>query len=64
MPPMEALQSATVTNAKVLGLSDQLGQLKAGYLADIVATNEDPTKNIATLENIIFVMKEGVIYKN
>ena len=64
MPPMEALQSATVTNAKILGLSDQLGQLKAGYLADIVATNEDPTKNIATLENIIFVMKEGVIYKN
>ncbi len=64
MPPMEALQSATITNAKVLGLSEELGQLKEGYLADIVATNDDPTKNIATLEHVTFVMKEGVIYKN
>jgi imidazolonepropionase-like amidohydrolase len=64
MPPMEALQSATITNAKVLGLSEELGQLKEGYLADIVATNDDPPKNIATLEHVTFVMKEGVIYKN
>ena len=64
MHPMEALQSATITNAKVLGLSEELGQLKEGYLADIVATNDDPTKNIATLEHVTFVMKEGVIYKN
>jgi imidazolonepropionase-like amidohydrolase len=64
MPPMAALQSATLTNAKVLGLSDELGQLKAGYLADIIATNDDPTINIATLEHVSFVMKEGVIYKN
>ena len=64
MPPMAALQSATLTNAKVLGLSNELGQLKAGYLADIVATSDDPTTNIATLEHITFVMKEGVVYKN
>ena len=64
MPPMEALQSATITNAKILGLSDKLGQLKKGYIADIVATKDDPTKNIATLENVTFVMKEGVVYKN
>ena len=64
MPPMAALQSATLTNAKVLGLSNELGQLKAGYLADIVATSDDPTINIATLERVTFVMKEGVVYKN
>lgn len=64
MPPMAALQSATLTNAKVLGLSNELGQLKAGYLADIVATSDDPTTNIATLEHVTFVMKEGVVYKN
>jgi len=64
MPPMAALQSATLTNAKVLGLSNELGQLKAGYLADIVATSDDPTTNIATLERVTFVMKEGVVYKN
>jgi imidazolonepropionase-like amidohydrolase len=64
MPSMKALQSATTTNATVLGLADELGQLKEGYLADIVATNEDPIENISTLENVVFVMKEGVVYKN
>ncbi|MDC1266059.1 amidohydrolase family protein [Flavobacteriaceae bacterium] len=64
MSPMEALQSATITNAKVLGIADELGQLKAGYLADIVATKDNPVEEISTLENVIFVMKEGVVFKN
>ena len=64
MPPMEALQSATITNAQVLGLSDELGQLKVGYLADIIATQNNPIDEISTLENVTFVMKEGVVYKN
>jgi len=63
MPAMETIQSATVTNAKILGMEDQLGKLKAGFLADIVAVDEDPTKNINTMENVIFVMKDGKIYK-
>lgn len=63
MPIMETIQSATVTNADLLGMSKELGQLKEGFLADIVAVDEDPTKNVATLENAIFVMKEGVVYK-
>ena len=63
MPAMETIQSATVTNAKILGMEDQLGQLKVGFLADIVAVDEDPVKNINTMENVTFVMKDGKIYK-
>lgn len=63
MPAMEAIQSATITNAKILGMEDQLGQLKVGFLADIVAVNDDPTQNINTMENVVFVMKDGKIYK-
>ncbi|MBW2939073.1 amidohydrolase family protein [Aureisphaera sp. CAU 1614] len=61
--PMFAIQSATITNAKLLDMEGQLGQLEKGFIADIVAVDEDPTQNISTLENVIFVMKEGEIYK-
>lgn len=64
MPAMEALQSATITNAKLLKMQDQIGQLKEGFLADIVATNEDPTQQIDTMTNVVFVMKEGEIIRN
>ena len=63
MPIMKTIQAATVTNAKLLGIENELGQIKAGFLADIVAVNEDPTKNVATLEQVVFVMKEGVVFK-
>jgi len=63
MPIMKTIQAATVTNAKLLGMDKELGQLKAGFIADIVAVDEDPTKNVATLEKVIFVMKEGKVYK-
>ncbi len=63
MPVMEAIQSATVTNASLLGMSNELGQLREGFFADIVAVNEDPVKNVSTLENVIFVMKNGIVYK-
>lgn len=61
--PMLAIQSATVTNAKLLDMEGKLGVLAAGHLADIIAVNEDPTKDITTTENVVFVMKNGVIYK-
>ena len=64
MPAMESLQSATVTNAMILKMENQLGQLKQGFLADIIAVNDDPTENISTMENVVFVMKEGKVYKN
>lgn len=63
MPAIETIQSATVTNAKILGMEDKLGQLKEGFFADIVAVNDDPTKNINTMENVVFVMKDGKVYK-
>lgn len=61
--PMFSIQSATITNAKLLGMEGQLGELKSGYLADIIAVDEDPTKNISTLTSVSFVMKNGEIYK-
>lgn len=63
MPEMEAIQSATITNAKVLGLADQLGQIKTDYTADIVATDSNPIDDISAMERIDFVMKAGKIYK-
>ncbi len=63
MPAIETIQSATVTNAMILKMEDQLGQIKAGYLADIIAVDEDPTKVISTMETVTFVMKNGVVYK-
>lgn len=63
MPAINAIQSATITNAKLLKMENQIGQLTGGFLADIVATNDDPTEHIDTLTNIVFVMKEGKIYK-
>lgn len=62
MPAAEALRSATITNAELLGMSNELGQLKAGFLADIIAVNENPVKKVTTLENVVFVMKNGIIY--
>ena len=64
MSEIEAIQSATITNAKILKMERKLGQIAVGYIADIVATDEDPTKNIKTMESVSFVMKEGKIYKN
>ena len=63
MPAIEALQSATITNAMLLKMEDEVGQVKKGFLADIIAVNDDPTKNISTMENVVFVMKDGVVYK-
>lgn len=63
MPEMEAIQSATITNAKVLGLANQLGQIKTDYIADIVATDSNPVGDISAMERVDFVMKAGKIYK-
>ncbi len=64
MPAMETIQSATITNAKILNMEIEIGQIKKGFFADIIAVNDDPTKNIKTMENVVFVMKDGKVYKN
>jgi len=63
MPVLDALRSATITNAELLGMGKELGQIKEGFLADIVAVNKNPFNDVTTLENAVFVMKEGKIYK-
>jgi imidazolonepropionase-like amidohydrolase len=63
MTPMQALQSATVAAADLLGQSKMLGSIKVGKYADIVAVNGDPIKDIAIMQNVAFVMKGGVVYK-
>ena len=63
MAPIKAIQSATIVNAKVLK-NNSIGEISTGKLADIIAVDDDPTKNIKTLENVVFVMKNGKIYKN
>lgn len=63
MPAMEAIQSATVTTAELLK-NDKIGVIKEGKLADIIAVDGNPIDNIKLLQNVSFVMKDGVVYKN
>lgn len=64
MKPMDALKAGTSADADLLGLADKIGTLEAGKLADVVAVPGDPVQNIRATEHTIFVMKEGVVYKN
>lgn len=63
MTPMQAIQAATINSAGLLK-QDNLGQIKQGFLADIVAVDGNPLENISLLENVSFVMKDGKVYKN
>jgi imidazolonepropionase-like amidohydrolase len=62
MPAMEAIKAATIVPAGILGIPDKIGTLEVGKFADIVATDENPLKNIKTMEKVSFVMKEGIVY--
>jgi len=64
MSPAAALRSATQVDAQLLGLADRLGTLEAGKLADIVAVPGNPLDDIHATEHVVFVMKDGVVYKN
>jgi len=63
LTPMQAIQTATVNAADLLGWSDRVGSVQAGRFADIVAVSGDPLTDIKQLENVSFVMKGGVVVK-
>jgi imidazolonepropionase-like amidohydrolase len=64
MTPVEALRAGTVNAADLMGMSDRVGSIAPGKLADIVAVEGNPLSNISLLKNVQFVMKDGVVYKN
>jgi imidazolonepropionase-like amidohydrolase len=63
MPPAAALKSATSVAARVLHMENQIGSVKQGLFADLVAFDGDPTRDISALRRVKFVMKNGVVYK-
>ena len=64
MSPIDALKSATANDAELLGISQKVGTLEKGKLADVVAMPGDPTQDITATERVSFVMKEGKIIRN
>ncbi len=64
MTPLQAIQTATVNAADLLGWSDRIGSLEPKKFADIIAVKGDPTKDVTLLQNPAFVMKGGVVYQN
>jgi imidazolonepropionase-like amidohydrolase len=62
MQPLAVLQADMLNGAKLLGWEGQIGQLKAGYYADVIAVAGDPLQQIAAVKSVKFVMKGGVIY--
>jgi imidazolonepropionase-like amidohydrolase len=64
MSPAGALRSATSINARVLHMEKQIGRVKAGLLADLIAVEGDPTRDISCIRKVQFVMKGGTIYKS
>jgi imidazolonepropionase-like amidohydrolase len=64
MTPMQAIQSATVNASDLLDITAKTGSITVGKWADIIAVNENPINDIKVLEQVQFVMKDGVVYKN
>ena len=63
MSPLETIQSATLETAKLFKLENEIGKIKTGFSADIIALRDNPLENIKSLKDISFVMKEGTRYK-
>lgn len=64
MSPMQAIQAATSNAADLLGHANELGSIKVGKYADLIAVSGDPLKDISLLERVEFVMKDGKVYKS
>ena len=63
MPMMKAIQSATMETAKLLRIEDDLGSLEVGKIADIIAVDGNPLEDPSLMKNVVFVMKEGEVFK-
>lgn len=63
MPAMEAIKAATIHAAELLGEKDKLGSIEVGKLADIIAVDGDPLKDAKVFGRVVFVLKDGVVYK-
>ena len=63
MTNMDAIKTATINAAELIGMSNELGSVEKSFIADIIAVKGDPTINIEALQQVVFVMKQGVIYK-
>src|SRR6185295_1330830 len=64
LTPMQAIQTATVNAADLLGWSDKVGVVAAGHFADLIAVAGDPLKDVSELERVTFVMKGGTVIKS
>ncbi|MGJ8559925.1 MAG: amidohydrolase family protein [Litorimonas sp.] len=60
--PLQAIQSSTIINAKIFGLEGKIGVIAPGAFADIIAVDGNPLEDISTLEDVDFVMKNGIVY--
>jgi imidazolonepropionase-like amidohydrolase len=63
MTPMQAIQAATSSAADLIGRSNELGSIKPGKCADVIAVSGDPLNDVTELEDVQFVMKDGKVYK-
>lgn len=63
MPPMKTIQSATIEAARLLKMENELGSVEPDKLADIIAVNGNPLDNISLLKEVVFIMKDGQVYK-
>ena len=63
MSNLQAIQTATTVAAELFGMEGKIGELKTGAFADIIAVKQDPLQDIKSLEQVKWVMKDGVVYK-